>query len=313
MTNRAKVSENDGVQPFHLTSAPVRGRVGRLHKTLQQLLTIRNYPPAVEPIIAETAVLTALIGQMIYPGWKLSIQVRSRGPLRLIAADYFVPENPRMAAKLRSMATYDESVMKGATSVPSFDQHEGYFAVLMDRNDGKKPVHGMVPLERPTLAQCAEDYFRRSEQIPTRFVISVEPCTEGAMKIWRGGGIVIQQLPNEENGPHLEDWTRSETLLSTVEPPELTGPSVSMLQTLYRLFHEEQPKVGPMHSVEFGCSCSAEKVRQSLSIYSSKDIATMTTAAGIVTADCQFCGHRYEFDPSSLGFEATLGGRSRVH
>ena len=313
MTNRAKVSESDCVQQFHLTSAPIRGRAGRLSETLQQLLAIRNDPPAVKSIIAETAVLTALIGQLIHPGWKLSIQVRSRGPLRLIAADYFAPENPRMAAKLRSMATYDESFMKSVTSVPSFDQHEGYFAVLMDRNDGKKPVHGMVPLERPTLAQCAEDYFRRSEQIPTRFVISVGQFTAGARKIWRGGGIVIQQLPDAENVQHLDDWARSETLLSTVAPFELTGPSVSMLQTLHRLFHEEQPKVGSIHSVEFGCSCSAEKVRQSLSIYSSKDIATMTTAEGMVTADCQFCGHRYEFDPSSLGFEAAVGGGSCVH
>jgi molecular chaperone Hsp33 len=31
----------------------------------------------------------------------------------------------------------------------------------------------------------------------------------------------------------------------------------------------------------------------------------MTTDSGIVTADCQFCGAHYEFDPQSLGFEAT--------
>ena len=35
-----------------------------------------------------------------------------------------------------------------------------------------------------------------------------------------------------------------------------------------------------------------------------KDIATMTTPEGVVTADCQFCGKHYEFDPKSLGFEA---------
>ena len=30
----------------------------------------------------------------------------------------------------------------------------------------------------------------------------------------------------------------------------------------------------------------------------------MTTEMGIVTADCQFCGAHYEFDPKTLGFEA---------
>ena len=30
----------------------------------------------------------------------------------------------------------------------------------------------------------------------------------------------------------------------------------------------------------------------------------MTTDDGKVTADCQFCGAHYEFDPATLGFEA---------
>ncbi len=30
----------------------------------------------------------------------------------------------------------------------------------------------------------------------------------------------------------------------------------------------------------------------------------MTTEDGKVTADCQFCGAHYEFDPTTLGFEA---------
>ena len=45
-----------------------------------------------------------------------------------------------------------------------------------------------------------------------------------------------------------------------------------------------------------------------MSIYSQKDIRTMTTAEGIVTADCQFCGKHYEFDPKTLGFDAPKAG-----
>ncbi|MCU0909319.1 MAG: Hsp33 family molecular chaperone HslO, partial [Rhodobacteraceae bacterium] len=54
----------------------------------------------------------------------------------------------------------------------------------------------------------------------------------------------------------------------------------------------------------FGCTCSEDRVRQSLSIYSDKDIRHMTTDAGTVTADCQFCGAHYVLDPLSVGFEA---------
>jgi molecular chaperone Hsp33 len=44
-------------------------------------------------------------------------------------------------------------------------------------------------------------------------------------------------------------------------------------------------------------------VRQAMSIYSQKDIKHMTTEAGVVTADCQFCSAHYELDPKTLGFE----------
>jgi molecular chaperone Hsp33 len=64
--------------------------------------------------------------------------------------------------------------------------------------------------------------------------------------------------------------------------------------------------------VKFGCTCSDDRVKQSLSIYSAKDIATMTTDEGTVTADCQFCGAHYVFDPAILGFEGTeaTGGKA---
>ena len=53
-------------------------------------------------------------------------------------------------------------------------------------------------------------------------------------------------------------------------------------------------------------------VRSSMSIYSQKDLRHMTTPEGIVTADCQFCGAHYEFDPATLGFEAEKGRKDEA-
>jgi molecular chaperone Hsp33 len=41
-----------------------------------------------------------------------------------------------------------------------------------------------------------------------------------------------------------------------------------------------------------------------MSIYSVKDIASMTAENGMVTADCQFCGAHYELEPTTLGKDA---------
>jgi len=92
-----------------------------------------------------------------------------------------------------------------------------------------------------------------------------------------------------------------------VEDLELIGPTITPATLLTRLFHEENPRISDAQRVEFGCSCSEEKVRQSLSIYSAKDIETMTTEAGTVTADCQFCGAHYVLDAKTVGFDAADG------
>jgi len=104
-------------------------------------------------------------------------------------------------------------------------------------------------------------------------------------------------------GDEAENWSRVNILLDTVEEMELVGPSVPPNDLLVRLFHEEQPRVYDAQPVRFGCTCSQDRVRQSLSIYSMKDIETMTTDDGRVTADCQFCGAHYVLDPATLGFD----------
>jgi molecular chaperone Hsp33 len=95
-------------------------------------------------------------------------------------------------------------------------------------------------------------------------------------------------------------------LLNTVEHLELIGPQLSPIDLLFRLFHEELPRIFDKQAVQFGCTCSEDRVRQSLSIYSAKDISTMTTDEGRVTADCQFCGAHYDLDPKSVGFESEI-------
>jgi len=124
--------------------------------------------------------------------------------------------------------------------------------------------------------------------------VATEPASE------EGGTLQATDLLD---GDDQENWQRVNILLDTVEELELVGPSVSQSDLLVRLFHEEKPMVQPQQKITFGCTCSEERVRDSLSIYGKKDIAHMTTDDGKVTADCQFCGAHYEMDPETVGLE----------
>ena len=215
--------------------------------------------------------------------------------------------------------------MTQPTTSPFSQIGSGYFAVLIDQGAGNVPYQGVTPIAGGSLASCAETYFAQSEQLPTRFALSFgRSQSPGEALHWRAGGVMLQHMPKAspfvtdggsgEGGlleakdllsdDDEENWTRSNALLDTVEDLELIGPTVSPSDLLVRLFHEETPRVFDTQAVQFGCTCSADRVRQSLSIYSAKDIEKMTTEEGTVTADCQFCGSHYVLDPATVGFEA---------
>lgn len=306
MSIGGQIAWDDTVLPFQLDVSDIRGRVVRLDTALDRILARHQYPPQVEALIAEAALLTAMIGQTIKLRWRLSLQIRGDGPVRLIATDYYAPEDDDAPARIRAYASFDRDKLDARAP---FDQiGQGYFAILIDQGPDMVPYQGITPLAGQSLAECAEAYFDQSEQLPTRFALSFGAATQDAH--WRAGGVMLQHMPQESGkAPRApdalaEDWNRANILLNTVEENELIGPSVQPPDMLLRLFHEEQPRIFDPQAVHFGCSCSEDKVRQSLSIYSAKDIATMTTPEGTVTADCQFCGAHYVMEPASLGFEA---------
>ncbi|MEM7291346.1 MAG: Hsp33 family molecular chaperone HslO [Pseudomonadota bacterium] len=317
-----KLAWDDTVLPFQLDGADIRGRVARLDGVLQGILSQHDYPPQVEALVAEMAMLTAMIGQTIDLRWKLSLQVQTKGgAVRMIATDYYGPEAEGEEAKIRAYASYDADLLSDAA--PFEQLGEGYFAILIDQGPDMQPYQGITPLAGGSLAACAQAYFAQSEQLPTRFQMSIGKSTEaGGNEHWRAGGVMLQHLPKASpfaasgegtgevlqaadlvQGDEEENWNRVNMLLDTVEELELVGPSVAPNDLLVRLFHEETPRVFDAQSVKFGCTCSEDRVRQSLSIYSIKDIEKMTTDDGLVTADCQFCGAHYVLDPATLGFD----------
>ena len=322
--NAEQIAWDDTVLPFQLDRSDIRGRVARLDGVLEQVLRQHSYPPVIEALVAEAALLTALIGQSIKLRWKLSLQIRGKGPARLIATDYYGPGEDGEPARIRAYASYDADRLDHGAA-PFSQIGEGYFAVMLDQGSGMQPYQGFTPIAGGSLSACAETYFAQSEQLPTRFSLTYgQSQVPGGISHWRAGGVMLQHMPTVGgavaaeggsgeggllthadilSGDASENWTRANLLLDTVEEMELIGPSVTPTDLLVRLFHEEEPRVFEAQTVRFGCSCSADKVRQTMSIYSQRDIAKMTTAAGIVTADCQFCGAHYEFDPKSLGFE----------
>lgn len=312
---------DDSLLPFQLDRSQMRGRVARLDKTLDAILTQHDYPKQVCALVAEAVLLTALIGQAVKLRWRFSLQIRGDGPIRLIATDYYAPKTEGGMAEVRAFASFDAEAL---TEADPFEQlGQGVLGVTIDQGPEMTPYQGVTPLTGGSLSDCVETYFAQSEQLATRFVIeAAESAAPGEAPNWRGGGIMVQQLPLHggrtpdapsgkdglmtsddvaEMGGRENDWGRIATLLATIETTELIGPHLAPDRLLYRLFHEETPRVYDPQAVGFGCTCSAERVKAALEQYSTKDIGHMTTGEGRVEAGCQFCGAKYVFDPDEVG------------
>ena len=102
-------------------------------------------------------------------------------------------------------------------------------------------------------------------------------------------------------GDDEENWNRINILLDTSSADELAGPDFQPTDVLVRLFHEEKPRAFDPQLISFGCTCSKERVVNSLAGYSTQELSDLITDDGKITADCQFCGAHYEFEPSELG------------
>ncbi|TMV64529.1 Hsp33 family molecular chaperone HslO, partial [Thioclava sp. BHET1] len=242
MTLGSQIAWDDTVLPFQLDRADIRGRVVRLDGTLDRMLAQHRYPAPIGALVAEAALLTALIGQTLKLRWRLSLQIRGSGGVRMIATDYFAPSEDGRPARIRAYAHFDEDAVEGVED-PFALLGEGYFVIVLDQGNGMVPYQGITPLTGTSLASCAETYFAQSEQLPTRFALSFGLSQQpGGEAHWRAGGVMIQHMPKASplmkdeggsgegglmsagdivEGDDEENWSRVNLLLDTVEEMEL--------------------------------------------------------------------------------------------
>ena len=105
-----------------------------------------------------------------------------------------------------------------------------------------------MSLQAATLSDAFEDYFRQSEQLPTRLLLAADGH--------RAAGLILQKLPGDEGDS--DGWNRAGALFDTLQADELLAVPGSQL--LHRLFHEEQPAILAERTLRFTCSCSRERV-----------------------------------------------------
>ncbi|MCB1883800.1 MAG: Hsp33 family molecular chaperone HslO [Geminicoccaceae bacterium] len=285
----------DLLRPFQLESSQLRGRALRLGPVIDAVLKAHAYPEPVSRLLGELLVLSgAFAGALKYDG-TFSLQTRGDGPVRLMVADIANDGAMRGYAGFEPGAVPDDAGFESLVG-------EGVMALTVDQSrTGGETYQGIVPLEGGSITAGMLAYFHRSEQVPTGIcsAIGQDPLT-GA---WRGGAIVLQAMPGEGSetaAERSEDWRRAMLLLQTVTDDELLDPGLSLDSLLLRLFHEEGVRVFDPTPLRFGCSCSEERVRETLARFPLDELLAMKEADGKAHVTCQFCSRSYALDDAAL-------------
>ncbi len=317
----AQEQSDDIILPFAIEGMSVRGRLARLGPSISEVLRRHDYPVPVSQLLAEALMMAAMFGTALKLEGRFTVQTSSDGPVDFLVADM------TRDGGMRGYAHFDAdrvAALSGDARPALADLvGKGSMALTVDQGPGRNSYQGIVPLEGETLAECGEDYFRRSEQLPTLIKLVVAQTLErsadgSADGGWRAGGIMIQHMPADggyvrdldpgdvpEGGDgsdeHEDDnWARAKILMETVEDLELVDPQLTSEQLLYRLYHEDGVRAFAPHSLSFSCRCSQDYIAGVLKNFGPGEVSDMQTDDGRIEVRCEFCSSTYSFDPSEI-------------
>jgi molecular chaperone Hsp33 len=322
MTSAGFEGVDDLVLPFAVEALDVRGRIVRLGPALDTILQRHGYPDAVARVVGEAAALTVLLGSALKFEGSFQLQTRSDGPIEMLVVDFDAPD------RLRAFARFDAervaALAPGARSAELLG--EGVLAMTIDQGSETSRYQGVVALEGQGLEEAAHQYFRQSEQIPTRVRLAVAEQLAGGGRAWRAGGLMTQFLPTSPERarqvdlhpgdapeghpaqdaterPEDDAWVEAKALVDTVEDHELIDPSVSSERLLYRLFHERGVRVFEGQGVREACRCSRARIMGMMRRFNAKDRRDMVGDNGRIEVTCEFCSRRYDLDPAEIEAE----------
>ena len=285
----------DHLTRFLIRAAGVRGVHVRLDDAWRQIREREDYPAGAMTLLGQASAAAALFTGHTKVDGRLSVQLRSSGAIRTLFAECTAAGMLRGIVQLSEQAGDDAAIDLAGLG------EDGILAITIENHggDGGEPVRyqGLVPLEAHRLDHAFEDYFRQSEQLPTRLFLV---ASEGV-----AAGLMVQKLPGDEGD--LDGWNRVGTLFDTLREDELLG--LSGPDVLRRLFHEDGVEVLAGKDLAFACSCSRERV-ESMLVALGHDEAAQAVQGDEAVIRCEFCGQTYRFDRPSIDrlFETTAAG-----
>ncbi len=275
--------QHDQLHRYLFENVAVRGELVTVSETLEQVLANHSYPQPVKNVLAELLVATSLLTATLKFAGDITVQLQGDGPMSLAVI------NGNNNQQLRGVARVQGDIPENADLETLVGN--GYLVITIAPEEGER-YQGVVGLEGDTLAACLEDYFLRSEQLPTRLIIRTGEH-DGKMA---AGGILLQVMPAQN--AQTSDFEHLATLTDTIKAEELFGLPAN--DVLWRLYHEEEVTVYDPQTVEFKCTCSRERCADALRTLPDEEVDSILADDGEIDMNCDYCGSHYVFNSMDI-------------
>ncbi|MBS0968085.1 Hsp33 family molecular chaperone HslO [Chimaeribacter arupi] len=286
MANQDSNATHDQLHRFLFQNQAVRGELVTLSDTYQQVLENHHYPAPVKTLLGELLVATSLLTATLKFDGDITVQIQGDGPLKMAVV------NGNNRQEMRGVARVQEEAAIAPESTLKQMIGNGYLVITITPAEGER-YQGVVGLEGDTVAECLENYFLQSEQLPTRlFIRTGEADGKPA-----AAGMLLQVLPAQNAS--TDDFDHLTQLTATVKNEELFG--LPAHEVLYRLYHQEEATVYEPQSVCFRCSCSRERCANALRALPDEDLQSILEEEGQIDMHCDYCGADYVFDKVDVG------------
>ncbi len=278
------MAAGDLLHRFLFERLPVRGHLVRLDASWRAAVEHHEYPQSVGAALGEAMAASVLMAGALKFEGRLSLQFEGPGPVRLMLAQC----THRHA--IRGVARHDELPAGESAAGGLFGG--GQLAVTIEQQEGGDRYQGVVPLVAAQLADCLEQYFERSEQLPSRMMLAATPDRTAGLLLQR---VAVSTAGLAENLVEADDaWRRIGLLAGTVSTRELLDTPCREL--LGRLFPEDDIRLFEGTPVFFQCSCSRERVAGILQALGGEEVQALLRERGDVEVRCEFCNRAWRFD-----------------
>ncbi|KQN64007.1 Hsp33 family molecular chaperone HslO [Erwinia sp. Leaf53] len=273
------MSQQDQMHRYLFENHAVRGELVNVSQTWREITAGHDYPQPVQQILGELLVATSLLTATLKFDGDITVQLQGDGPLNLAVI------NGNNQQEMRGVARVQGEIADGSSLKQLVGN--GYLIITISPKEGER-YQGVVGLEGDTLAACLEDYFMRSEQLPTRLFIHTGEA-EGQPG---AGGVLLQVLPAQDS--QMDDFSHLATLTETLKTEELL--TLPANEVLWRLYHQEEVTVYDPQPVCFKCTCSRERCADVLSTLPQHEVDEILAEDGNIDMHCDYCGSHYVFD-----------------